>query len=58
MTARWCGFGLVWNIHTATIYIRPQRYTCEFVQDNDYFSLCFFSEEYRKALNFFGAETR
>jgi flavin reductase (DIM6/NTAB) family NADH-FMN oxidoreductase RutF len=27
------------------------------VRDNDYFSLCFFSEAYRKALNFFGTKT-
>jgi flavin reductase (DIM6/NTAB) family NADH-FMN oxidoreductase RutF len=57
MTARWCGFGMVWNIHTATIYIRPQRYTYEFVRDNDYFTLCFFSEAYRKTLTFFGTKT-
>ncbi len=50
MTASWGGLGVLWNKNVATCYIRPQRYTNEFVDQNEYFSLCFFSEEYRKAL--------
>jgi len=50
MTASWGGLGVLWNKNVATCYIRPQRYTNEFVDKNDYFSLCFFSEEYRNAL--------
>lgn len=50
MTASWGGLGVLWNKNVATCYIRPQRYTMEFVDSNDCFSLCFFSEEHRKAL--------
>ncbi len=50
MTASWGGLGVLWNKNVATCYIRPQRYTMEFVDSSDYFSLCFFPAEYRKAL--------
>ena len=39
----------------ATVYIRPQRYTKEFIDKNEYFTLSFLSEEYRKALNVCGS---
>ena len=37
MTASWGGVGVLWNKDVATIYIRPQRYTKEFVDANDTF---------------------
>ena len=55
MTASWGGVGVMWAEPSATCYIRPQRYTKEFVDNNDYFTLCFFDESYRKALNLCGS---
>jgi flavin reductase (DIM6/NTAB) family NADH-FMN oxidoreductase RutF len=55
MTASWGGVGVMWAEPSATCYIRPQRYTKEFVDSNDYFTLCFFDESYRKALNLCGS---
>lgn len=54
MTASWGGVGVMWAEPSVTCYIRPQRYTKEFVDNNDYFTLCFFDESYRKALNLCG----
>ncbi len=54
MTASWGGLGIMWNSEVATCYIRPQRYTFEFVENEEYFSLCFFGEEYRQALKLCG----
>ena len=54
MTASWGGVGVMWGEPSATCYIRPQHYTKEFVDHNDYFTLCFFDESYRKALNLCG----
>ena len=45
------------NTMTATCYIRPQRYTKEFVDREEYFTLCFFGEEYRKALSLCGSKS-
>lgn len=57
MTASWGGLGVFWGAPTATCYIRPQRYTKEFVDREEYFTLAFFGEEYRKALSLCGAKS-
>ena len=54
MTASWGGLGIMWGKNVATAYIRPQRYTKEFVDNSDTFTLSFFSEDYRKALSYCG----
>ncbi len=41
----------------ATCYIRPQRYTREFVDREEYFTLAFFDEEHRKALALCGSKS-
>ncbi|AJP12140.1 TPA: flavin reductase family protein [Clostridioides difficile] len=54
MTASWGGVGVYWGKNVVTIYIRPQRYTKEFVDSNDTFTVAFFDETYREALNICG----
>ena len=48
MTISWGGLGYLWNQPVAFLFVRPQRYTYEFVESADGFSLCFFPEKYRK----------
>ena len=55
MTASWGGVGVFWGMNVATTYIRPQRYTKEFIDANDMFTIAFFDEKYRKALNICGS---
>ena len=50
MTASWGGLGVLWGADVATCYIRPQRYTYEFIEKSDYFTLSFLEETYRKQL--------
>ncbi len=50
MTASWGGVGIIWGEPAVTCYIRPQRYTRELVDAEEYFSLCFFGQEQRQAL--------
>lgn len=57
MTASWGGVGVLWNKNVVTVYIRPQRYTNEFVSAEDTFTLSFFEEEHRKALAFYGSKS-
>ncbi len=57
MTASWGSIGFLWNKPIATIYVRPQRYTYEFLEQNDTFTLSFFEEDYRDALKLCGAKS-
>ena len=44
MTASWGFLGEMWNQDTAIAVIRPQRYTMEFVENNDYYALSFYGD--------------
>ncbi len=57
MTASWGGMGILWNKPVAFIFIRPQRYTLEFVHASEELTLSFFSEEYRDALRLCGRKS-
>lgn len=57
MTASWGGVGVLWNKNVVTTYIRPQRYTKEFVDNNDVFTISVFDEKYRNALSFCGTKS-
>lgn len=54
MTASWGGFGHLWNKDVAFIFVRPTRYTFGFMEASASFSLCFFGEEQREALEICG----
>ena len=54
MTASWGAMGELWNKDVCFIFIRPQRYTLELTEREEYFTLSFFSEDYKKALAFCG----
>ena len=53
-TASWGAMGVMWGKNAVTVYIRPQRYTKEFVDREDTFTISVLGEEYRKALNYCG----
>ena len=55
MTASWGGLGVIWGEPAATVYLRPQRYTKEFVDAHDTFTLSFFDEGWRKQLAYLGS---
>ena len=57
MTASWGGMGIMWNKSVSFCVIRPVRYTYEFVEASDYYTLSFFPEEYRPALNLLGVKS-
>lgn len=57
MTASWGGAGILWNKPVAFSFIRPQRYTLEFIEREEYYSLAFFGEGYRDALSFCGTKS-
>jgi flavin reductase (DIM6/NTAB) family NADH-FMN oxidoreductase RutF len=57
MTASWGGAGILWGKPVAFSFIRPQRYTCQFLQKYGSYTLSFFDESYRDALNLCGSRS-
>lgn len=55
MTASWGGFGVIWNYNVAYIFVRQSRYTKEFIDKSDRFSITFFdTDKYRKTMAYLG----
>lgn len=54
MTASWGGLGVMWGKDVAYIVIRPQRYTKEFVDASETFSLSFFEDKDKSILAYCG----
>lgn len=54
MTASWGFAGVMWGKNTVIAAIRPQRYTKEFVDSADTFSITILPDGYRDTLNYFG----
>lgn len=57
MTASWGGFTYIWERPATIIYIRNSRYTYQFLQKEESFTLSFFSEQYRGALRICGTKS-
>ncbi|HBU70463.1 MAG TPA: flavin reductase [Elusimicrobia bacterium] len=57
MTASWGGLGVLWNKNVCFCFIRPGRYTYDFMENSVGFGLSFFGEEYREALNYCGSHS-
>lgn len=55
MTASWGGLGVMWGKKVAYVVIRPQRYTKEFIDVAESFSLSFLPEKFRKELSYLGS---
>lgn len=57
MTVSWGTIGILWNKNVVTVFIRPDRYTREFVEKHDRFTLSFYGEEYKKTLLLLGTKS-
>ena len=54
MTISWGSMGTIWGKPMITVFIRPTRYTYEFIKSNEYFTVSFFDEKYRDKLSLMG----
>ncbi len=57
MTIAWGGLGTLWGKPIATVYVKPIRYTHRFMEENDYFTVSFYPEAYKKALGLLGSKS-
>lgn len=54
MTVSWGGLGTLWNKSVATVYVRPCRHTFGYMENNEYFTVSFYPEDYKKDLAVLG----
>jgi len=54
MTASWGGLGVLWGRPVSFIFVRPTRHTYGFLEEASRYTLSFFDEKYRSALNHCG----
>ena len=57
MTVSWGGMGVLWGKNVAYIFIRESRHTKKFIDEGDFFTVSFVSEDYREALNYCGSHS-
>lgn len=55
MTISWGGLGTLWGKPVATVYVKPVRYTHEFMDESEYFTVSFYPEDCRRALELLGS---
>ena len=54
MTVGWGSLGTMWGRPFAQVVVRPVRYTYQFMESHDTFTLCAFGEQYREAVQYLG----
>ena len=54
MAIGWGGLGKLWKRPTLTIYVSGSRYTHEFMEANDYFTVCRFDSTYHDKVLYMG----
>jgi len=57
MTASWGAIGELWMMPVYLCFVRPERYTHEFLENSDYYSICFFDSKYKKDLVYLGSKS-
>ncbi len=54
MTVSWGGIGELWGKDVAFVFVRPQRYTKEFIDREGMMTLSFFGGDYKKEMGLCG----
>ncbi len=62
MTISWGSLGTIWaprgaGRQIATVYVKPSRYTFDFLEKSDYYTISFFPESHRKDLAYLGSHS-
>ena len=57
MTIGWGGIGTLWQRPAMTVYVAEKRYTKEFMDKAEYFTVMSFDVEYSKILNYMGTKS-
>lgn len=57
MTISWGSLGTFWRKPMATVYVKPVRYTYDYLNREEYFTISFFPESCRQDLAYLGSHS-
>lgn len=57
MTIGWGMIGTIWRKKTFIVYVKPTRYTYNYMENNDYFTVTFFKEKYKEEMVYLGTKS-
>lgn len=57
MTIGWGMIGTIWRKKTFIAYVKPCRYTYQFVENNEYFTISFYDKKYSEAMMYLGTKS-
>ena len=57
MTASWGGMGVLWDKKVSFAFVRPTRFTFEFLEKSETYTLSFLDEQYRDTLIYCGTKS-
>lgn len=55
MTISWGTLGTLWQKEVVIVFVRKSRYTHELIDNNKYFTVSFYNDEYKKDLGILGS---
>ena len=57
MTIAWGSLGTVWSRPICNVYVKKNRYTHEFMENAEYFTVSFFTSDYKNDLAILGSKS-
>lgn len=57
MTIGWGGLGTLWGKPVCTVYVRPERYTYDFMEKSDYFTVSAFDASFSREMALCGRKS-
>ncbi len=54
MTIGWWGTGILWRRPVLSVYVSSSRYTFEFMESNEFFTVCSFPDDFREGVMYLG----
>ena len=57
MTIGWCQAGRLWNLQACTVYVRPERYTYQFMEEQEYFTVSVLPADMKTAMSLCGTKS-
>lgn len=57
MTIGWCQAGRLWNLQACTVYVRPERYTYQFMEEQETFTVSVLPKNRKDAMSLCGTKS-